>query len=128
MPEPMNPINRPVGHSFSSLVPTGGHSNLRAGVQPMGAEKRMSDKLDGMYRRSLDDPRGFWAEAAQDIVWTRRWDEVLDDSNRPFYRWFSGGELNTCYNALDHQIENGRADQLALIYDSPVTDSLQRCT
>ena len=53
---------------------------------------------------------------------------MLDESNPPFYRWFKGGELNTCYNALDHHVENGRADQVALIYDSPVTNTLEKFT
>jgi propionyl-CoA synthetase len=81
-----------------------------------------------VYRRSLEDPNGFWAELAEDIHWERRWDKVLDDSNPPFYRWFTGGVLNTCYNALDIHVERGRADQLALIYDSPVTGTIKRYT
>jgi propionyl-CoA synthetase len=72
----------------------------------------------------LEDPEGFWAEAAAEIDWVDPWDRVLDDSRAPFYRWFTGGRLNTCYNALDRHVERGRADQLALIYDSPVTDSV----
>ena len=57
------------------------------------------------YRRSLDDPEGFWGEVAQDVHWTKRWDRVLDQSNTPFYRWFRGGELNTCFNAVDLHVE-----------------------
>ncbi|HSS64323.1 MAG TPA: propionyl-CoA synthetase [Gammaproteobacteria bacterium] len=83
----------------------------------------MSSRFDQVYERSIEDPEGFWAEAAEAIQWDRRWDKVLDDSNKPFYRWFTGGRLNTCYNALDFHVENGRADQPALIYDSPVTDT-----
>ncbi len=81
-----------------------------------------------MYRRSLEDPEGFWGEAAEAIHWEKKWDKVLDASNAPFYRWFVGGELNTCYNALDRHVEGGRADQLALIYDSPVTGQVQKFT
>ncbi len=76
-----------------------------------------------VYERALNDPEGFWAEAAEDIHWDRRWDRVLDDSRPPFYRWFAGGSLNTCYNALDVHVEQGNGDRPALIYDSPVTDS-----
>ncbi|HHH39466.1 MAG TPA: propionyl-CoA synthetase [Sedimenticola sp.] len=76
------------------------------------------------YARSMEDPEGFWGEAAAEIDWYKGWDRVLDDSNRPFYRWFSGGELNTCHNALDRHVEGGRAEQAALIYDSPVTGTL----
>ena len=85
-------------------------------------------RYDEVFRRSLEDPNGFWGEAAQMVTWTKTWDKVLDDSNPPFYRWFVGGELNTCYNALDRHVEGGRADQVALIYDSPVTDQVKKFT
>ena len=78
-----------------------------------------------VYQRALNDPDGFWAEAAEDIHWDKRWDRVLDDSRPPFYRWFTGGALNTCYNALDVHVEQGNGDRPALIYDSPVTDSVK---
>ena len=74
------------------------------------------------YRASIDQPESFWAEAAGKLHWDRPWDRVLDDSDAPFYEWFSGGEINTCYNALDRHCEAGRGGQAALIYDSPVTD------
>ena len=77
------------------------------------------------YDRSMRDPEGFWGEAAEALHWDRRWDRVLDDSKvtpqAPFYHWFSGGQLNTCYNAVDRHVENGRGDQAAIIHDSPVT-------
>jgi propionyl-CoA synthetase len=79
-------------------------------------------------RRSLTDPEGFWGEAAAAIDWERRWDCVLDQSRKPFYRWFRGGRLNTCWNALDRHVERGRGEQLALIYDSPVTGQVKRFT
>ncbi|MBB3066841.1 propionyl-CoA synthetase [Limibacillus halophilus] len=85
-------------------------------------------KYDALYKRSIDDKEGFWAEAAEALHWDRKWDKVLDDSNAPYSRWFAGGMLNTCYNALDRHVENGRADQLALIHDSPLTESQQRFT
>ncbi len=72
--------------------------------------------------------RGFWGEQAAAIDWYKPWDKVLDDSRKPFYRWFAGAELNTCYNALDRHVEKGRADQAALIYDSPVTDTRKTYT
>ncbi|MDH3315621.1 MAG: propionyl-CoA synthetase [Gammaproteobacteria bacterium] len=88
----------------------------------------MSSRFDQIYKRSIEDPDGFWAEAAEAIHWDKRWDKVLDDSNKPFYRWFTGGKLNTCYNALDFHVENGRADQPALIYDSPITNTKKTFT
>jgi propionyl-CoA synthetase len=80
------------------------------------------------YRRSLEDPEGFWGEVAQDVRWTRRWDKVLDRSRAPFYRWFPGGELNTCFNAVDLHVEEGRADQLALVWDSPLAGEVRKFT
>lgn len=80
-------------------------------------------RFDEVHARSIADPNGFWGEAAEDIFWRKRWDKVLDDSEAPLYRWFSGGVTNTCYNCLDRHVEGGRAQQPALIYDSPVTDS-----
>ena len=78
------------------------------------------------YRRALEDPEAFWGEQAAALDWQRRWDKVLDESRAPFYRWFSGGRINTCYNALDRHIEHGRGEQAALIYDSPVTGTVAR--
>jgi len=74
-----------------------------------------------LYQNSLENPQEFWADYARELVWTKPWDTVLDDTNPPYYEWFSGGEINTCYNALDRHCEQGRAQQAALIYDSPVT-------
>jgi propionyl-CoA synthetase len=88
----------------------------------------MSSLYEQTYARSLKDPDGFWAEAAEDIHWYRKWDKVFDDSRPPFYRWFQGGLVNSCYNALDRHVEQGRADQLALIYDSPVTGTIKTFT
>jgi propionyl-CoA synthetase len=73
------------------------------------------------YRRSLDDPDGFWGEAAGSVDWVRRPEQVLDRSRPPFYRWFPDGVLNTCHNALDRHVSAGRGDRLALVHDSPVT-------
>ena len=84
--------------------------------------------LQAASDRSLKDPAGFWGEAAEAVHWHKRWEKVLDDSRAPFYRWFAGGEMNTCYNALDLHIENGRGHQPALIYDSPVTNSTKTLT
>jgi propionyl-CoA synthetase len=80
------------------------------------------------HKRSLQDPEGFWAEAAEQCHWIKKWDRVLDDSRRPFTRWFPGAEINTCYNALDVHVEKGFGDRPALIYDSPVTDSISKIT
>ncbi len=81
---------------------------------------------DDVYRRSLDEPEAFWAEAAESIDWFTQPKEICDDGRPPFTRWFTGGELNTSYNALDRHVDGGRADQLALVYDSPVTGTVGR--
>ena len=88
----------------------------------------MTNPYEIAYQQSIEDPNTFWAKAAEDCHWYKKWDKVLDDSNKPFYRWFSGGQVNTCYNALDLHIENGRGDQNALIYDSPVTQTIKKYT
>src|SRR5581483_7770582 len=76
------------------------------------------------HQRSLKDPEAFWAEQARALHWDQPWDKVLDASAAPMYRWFAGGRLNTCYNALDRHVEAGRGEQAALIYDSPVTGTI----
>jgi propionyl-CoA synthetase len=73
------------------------------------------------FEQAMSSPEVFWERAAADIHWEKRYKRVFDDSNAPLYRWFPGGELNTCYNAIDFHVEHGRADQLAVIYESPVT-------
>jgi propionyl-CoA synthetase len=88
----------------------------------------MASAYDEVYERSRRDPESFWAVAAEALHWERRWDRVFDDSRAPFYRWFVGGRLNTCYNALDFHVDRGRGKQRALVYDSPVTDTVSTYT
>src|SRR5215216_3496739 len=88
----------------------------------------MIGAYEAAYNAWRQDPESFWAQAAESIHWYRRWDQVLDTSRAPFYRWFSGGLLNTCYNLLDVHVEHGRAEQPALIYDSPVTGTIKSYT
>ncbi len=84
--------------------------------------------FDAVFQSSIDNPEEFWGEAAKGITWYKWCDKVLDDSNPPFYRWFKGGQMNTCYNAVDRHVENGKADHVAIIYDSPVTGTIQKIT
>jgi propionyl-CoA synthetase len=81
-----------------------------------------------IYRRSLDRPEEFWAEAAQAIDWEQRWDRVLDASRPPFFRWFPGARVNTCWNAVDRHVAAGRGERAALIWDSPVTGQIRHFT
>ncbi|HPJ37975.1 MAG TPA: propionyl-CoA synthetase [Spirochaetota bacterium] len=83
-------------------------------------------KYNEAYVQSLEDPEKFWGDAAGDIQWHKAYDTVLDDTAQPFYKWFSGGELNTCYNAIDYHVETGRGEQTAIIYDSPVTGVVKK--
>jgi len=80
------------------------------------------------YRRSIERPEEFWAEAAEVIDWERRWDRVLDASRPPFFRWFPGARLNTCWNAVDRHVAAGRGERVALIWDSPVTNGVEQFT
>ena len=88
----------------------------------------MSGEFDSAYKQALNNKEAFWADAAEAISWDQEWDSVLDSSNSPFYRWFSGGSLNTCYNALDRHVDSGRAAQCALIYDSPMAGVSEKFT
>jgi len=88
----------------------------------------MTGRYEELHTRSISDPEGFWGDAAREIDWIKPWDTVLDSSNPPFYRWFKGGVLNTAYNAVDRHVEAGRGEQAAIIYDSPVTSTVQTIT
>lgn len=94
-------------------------------VRSSGAYRRL---YEAVYRRSIDRPEEFWGEAAEDLVWFKRWDKVLDDSDSPFTRWFVGGEMNTCYNCLDRHVERGFGNQFAIVHDSPVTNTVRKIT
>ncbi|XP_048404275.1 acyl-CoA synthetase short-chain family member 3, mitochondrial isoform X2 [Stegostoma tigrinum] len=83
---------------------------------------------ESAFRKSVEEPEEFWSECAQEISWFKPWQKTLDFSNPPFVRWFVDGELNVCYNALDRHVENGLGDQIAIIHDSPVTDTKEMIT
>ena len=85
-------------------------------------------KYAATHRLSIEDPETFWGKAAEGIDWEERWDQVLDAADGLTGRWFAGGRLNTCYNALDRHVERGRAEQAAIIYDSAVTDTKRTIT
>jgi propionyl-CoA synthetase len=100
-----------------------------AGAGCLGEQRRRAMAAYAeAYRQSLEDPEGFWGEAAKAIAWVRPPSRILDDSNEPLYRWFSDGVLNTCFNALDRHVDGGRGQQVALVYDSPVAGRQRRYT
>ncbi|MBV1931944.1 MAG: AMP-binding protein, partial [Porticoccaceae bacterium] len=83
----------------------------------------MTGEYKQAYEASRQDPQEFWADAAKDVNWFEAPKTILDDSNLPFIKWFPDGTTNACYNALDRHVDSGRGEQLALIYDSPVTNA-----
>ena len=81
-----------------------------------------------VHARSLADPEGFWAEAAREIDWIEPAKKIFDPSMGTYGRWFAGGVVNTCYNALDRHVAGGRADQVALIHNSPLAKHVTKFT
>lgn len=77
---------------------------------------------ESVYQRSIADPQGFWAERADELEWFEKWDQVLDDSNPPFYKWFVGGKTNIVHNALDRHVNTYRRNKLALIWEGEPGD------
>tara|TARA_A100001037_G_scaffold306208_1_gene349910 strand:- start:31569 stop:33464 length:1896 start_codon:yes stop_codon:yes gene_type:complete len=89
----------------------------------------MLSRYENEFLKSLDESEKYWADAAEDLFWHKKWDVVLDSSNPPFYRWFPGAQVNTCYNCVDRHVDEGRGEQVALIYDSPITGApIQKLT
>ncbi|MCX8567613.1 propionyl-CoA synthetase [Aminobacter sp. MET-1] len=88
----------------------------------------MSSRYHEVYDGWTRDPERFWAEAAEAIDWSKPWDKVFDAGAGVYGRWFTGAECNTCYNALDRHVASGRADQVALIHDSPITGTIKKFT
>ncbi len=86
------------------------------------------NKYEKAREQAANNHEEFWGNIAEDCFWFKKWDKVLDDTNKPFYRWFPGGVTNTCYNALDLHVEKGFGRQPALIYDSPVTGAKKQYT
>lgn len=86
----------------------------------------MNSKYEEVFKASLHDREAFWAKAAEDVKWIKKYDQVLDASNPPFYKWFKGGTINTCFNALDRHVEEGNGERTALIYDSAMSNSKKK--
>ena len=88
----------------------------------------MSKNFNEIYENSIKNPENFWREISNDIFWFKKPTKILNKTNPPFYKWFEDGVTNTCYNALDVHIDQGRGDNLALIYDSPITGRKKQFT
>ena len=92
-------------------------SNMSETSLPFDEKVYSGKRLKAEWERSIANPEEFWAEKAKAIDWFRTWDKVLDDSNRPFYKWFSGGVLNITYNALDRHLKTPKKNMLAYIWE-----------
>jgi propionyl-CoA synthetase len=88
----------------------------------------VTGRYHATHTHSLTDPEAFWAEAAKAVEWDKPWDSVLSTDAEGGWHWFAGGEANTCWNALDRHVRDGRGEQTALIYDSPLTGTLRKLT
>ena len=88
----------------------------------------MTTKYQEIYQRSIQDAEGFWSDVAKDIFWYKKPTKILNSDNPPFYKWFQDGVTNTCYNAVDLHIKNGKGGKIAIIYDSPITNSQEKIT
>lgn len=86
------------------------------------------EKYTAIYRESIENKEAFWARQAEALHWYKKPRTILSQTDNGFYRWFADGEINISYGCLDYQVEHGRGEQVALIYDSPVTHTMQRFT
>ncbi len=89
---------------------------------PEVVERAHIKEYDDLYKRSIEDREGFWAEQAEKLEWFKKWDKVLDDSNPPFYKWFVGGKINIVHNAIDRHLKTWRRNKLALIWEGEPGD------
>ncbi len=88
----------------------------------------MVKKYQQIYDSSINNKEDFWKKVAEDIFWYKKPSKILNSSNPPFYKWFEDGTTNTCYNAIDHHINNGNGNKIAIIYDSPITGTKKTFT
>ena len=86
----------------------------------------MSNQYRKIFTESISNKEEFWSKAALDVRWTQKFDQVLFEDKKPFYKWFKGGKINTCFNALDRHVEEGNGDRAALIFDSAMTNTKKR--
>jgi acetyl-CoA synthetase len=81
------------------------------------AHIRSMETYKEQHRRSLEDPEGFWSEAAESLHWFKKWDRVFDDTEAPFFKWFTGGKTNICYNAVDRWADGAQANKRAIVWE-----------
>ena len=88
----------------------------------------MNQKYKDIYKKSINSKEEFWKNISDNIFWYKKPTKILNSDNPPFYKWFEDGITNTCYNALDLHIDNGRGNKIAIIYDSPITGVQKKIT
>ena len=88
----------------------------------------MSNKYEEIYKKSIQNSENFWLEVSKDIFWYKKPTKILNSDNPPFYKWFQDGTTNTCYNAVDLHVKNGKGNKVAIIYDSPITNFKKKIT
>jgi acetyl-CoA synthetase len=96
------------------------HENRKFAPHPDFAENAYIGSMETyqkLYDRSIADPEGFWADAAEELHWFKKWDSVLDDSDAPFYKWFSGARTNVCYNCVDRHLDGPNRNKAAIIWE-----------
>lgn len=87
-----------------------------------------SKRYENAYHRSLHESEEFWSEVGSHVTWSKTWNKIMDNSEEPFTKWFVGGEINACYNAVDRHVEAGKGSKVALIHDSPLTKTIRKVT
>lgn len=105
-----------------SDVKIGSNNNAMYHPPQSIVEEAHVQEYDELYKRSIEDREGFWAERARTLEWYQEWDKVLDDSNAPFYQWFVGGKINIIHNAIDRHLNTWRRNKLALIWEGEPGD------
>ena len=88
----------------------------------------MTTKYEEIYQKSIKNPESFWLEVAKEVFWYKKPSKILNSDNHPFYKWYQDGVTNTCYNAVDLHVKNGNGNKIAIIYDSPITNSKKKIT
>jgi len=112
------------GFSFTSII----GSRLEESLEDEALRRGISIEYLDTFRRSLESPEELWAEVGEVLDWDRPWNKVLDNTDQPFTKWYDGGELNACNNAVDRHIRAGKGGKVALIHDSPVTNTVTKVT
>ncbi|XP_029046528.1 acyl-CoA synthetase short-chain family member 3, mitochondrial [Osmia bicornis bicornis] len=114
--------------SFQSLIAGSEILQKDKGIDYIVSPHIPCQKYEEAHKESIENPEKFWGEVAKCVDWSKPWKKVLDNTKQPFTKWFVGGELNACYNAVDRHVYAGNGNKTALIHDSPLTSTIRRVT